>query len=172
MTFKDSGSHQNSAVNVTNFALHTVPVDSTGALIGVNNGGIKVYSVSDPSRDVFNSWFFGSDTATEALTANTLANGLWLDQSLLHPSARSIVIINGNAAPDYAYTIEYSRNALGVAGSDTYTVTSVAAGAKAQIVQVAFPAGYDKFVRLTITPTTGQAGTQLNFKAYLAGRGG
>lgn len=143
---------------------------TTGVKIGIRNGGVKVSNEYEPARDLFLNWLFGSDGALQTLTVNTANNSLIQEVSLINPDARSIVIINGNASPDYAYDLQFSRDGV----NNFYTVKTVAAGAKAQIVQEPFPAslGYDLFCRLVITPTVGQAGTQLQFKSYLVGRGG
>lgn len=156
-------------------AAHVTLTDpATGLSLGILNGGVKVSDVYAPARDVFQSWFFGSDGALETLTVNVANNGLWLDMSLINPSMRQLVIVNGNATQDYAYTIQFSRNGLGSTTDDTFNASVVGAGAKTQIVAVPLTAalGYEKYIRLVITPTVGQAGAQLTFKAYLTGRGG
>lgn len=147
---------------------------STRNGIGIQNGGLKVANVYEPARDVFITWLFGSDGATSALTAAAEGLSVFADQSLINVNQRQIVIVNGNAAPTYAYNIYFSRNGLGVATDDKYAAITSGSAARAQILQIPIPAanGYDEYLQLGITPAGGQAGTQLNFKAYLIGRGG
>lgn len=161
----------------TNGAAHVLLADPvTGLALGIRNSGVKVSNEYEPARDLFSSFSLGSETVLQTLTVSAANNGLWLDMSLIRPDARSLVIVNGSSggAVDYAYTVQFSRNGLGVTTDDTYGVLTVAAGAKAQIVSVPLPAsyGYDRYMRVVITPTTAQAGAQLTFKAYLIGRGG
>lgn len=141
---------------------------------GTMNGGWKVADMNNPARDRYQDFFFGADDAlSAALTAAAANNGLWVDQSYVNVNQRSIVIINGDAAPSFSYTVEFSRNGLGSSTDDTYTVVALTA-ATSRITRVNLPAslGYEGFVRLVITPDAGQTGAKLTFKAYLAGRGG
>lgn len=148
---------------------HPSPIKSTSQSL---HSRVTATDVIPPQRDVFLDWFHGTDAALATLTVNTANPGLWLDMREINPNARSIVIINGNASPDFAYTIYFSRDGL---AADAYAVSTVAAGAKSQITQIVLDAstyGYDQYVKLEITPTVGQTGTQLTFQAYLTGRGG
>jgi len=139
---------------------------------GVKDVSVTNTTIIPPARDVFLDWFHGTDAGLATLTVNTANPGVWLDMREINPNARSIVIINGNASPDFAYVVSFSRNGL---AADDYAVLTVAAGAKSQYTQIVLDAatyGYDQYVKLEITPTTGQTGTQLTFQAYLTGRGG
>lgn len=147
-------------------------VDPSGGLIASVSGGAGVGVVNDPSRDVYINWLYGTeDTYGPVLTANVAKVFPFAEMSLLNPNARSITIITG-ASATYNYLIECSRNSAPVA-ADTYTISSGTTTTLA-IANIVIPAtmGYDRYIRLTITPAVGQAGAQLNFKAYLAGRGG
>ncbi|GMQ79543.1 MAG: hypothetical protein BMS9Abin02_2141 [Anaerolineae bacterium] len=138
------------------------------------NGGLKVANVYHPARDIFQSWFFGSDGALDTtFAANTLKSSIWLDQSLINVDARSIIIINGNASPSFTYAVNFSRNGIGSTTDDQYE-KKTAATVTSQITVVPLVAadGYDQYVGLDITADAGQSGTQLQFKAYLIGRGG
>lgn len=159
---------------ITNGAAHSAIVDpTTGLVITTLNGGMRVSDVYAPARDIYLDWFFGTDTTNDTLTANVEAAGNWLESSLHNPDARSIVIVNGNASPTYNYRVDQSRNGLSTT-DDTYAIIASTGPITAQITRVVLdPAkGYDAFTRLYITPAVGQTGTQLNFKAYLIGRGG
>ena len=148
---------------------------STGTALGVQNGGLPVRDVLPPARDYFLTWLFGSDAALETLTVNVDNDGtITADMTLINPNARQLVIINGNATPDYSYSLLFSRNGLWSTTDDLYIGVTATLGAKSQVQPVLLPAsvGYDRFCRLRIKPTGGQAGTQLQFKAYLVGRGG
>lgn len=172
---KDSGTNQPTEQKSTANAAHVALTDTTTGLpLGMLNSGVKVANVYDPARDIYLDFYFGADDAlSAALTAAAANNGLWLDQSYINPKTRSIVIVNGNAAPSFSYLVQFSRNGLSSTTDDTYTAVASAASTT-QITQVLVPdtKGFDLYSRLVITPDAGQVGTQLTFKAYLIGRGG
>ena len=116
----------------------------------------------------FLDWFHGNDTTFVPLTVNVANEGLFLDQSLIDPDTKTIVISNEAASGiDYDYEIFLSRS---VDNLDKYSVLT-ASNVSDVNHQVVLP-DYDFFVQCVITPAVGQTGTQLNFKAYLAGQGG
>ena len=154
-------------IGVTGDALHTA---ISGA--GVQEGGQKVFEVNHPSTRNQQSWFFGSEDTLETLTVAVPTKGLWQDQSVLNPDCRSVVIINGNASPAFAYTVSFSRSGEGVTTDDEYPVISSTSTSTITRVNVPATEGFDLYMTLTITPDVGQAGTELEFKSYLIGRGG
>jgi len=127
-----------------------------------------------PSRDVFLDFFYGTDAAAGTLTVSDPNQVTPLEMREMHPDSRTIVIINEDATSrDYAYTVYFSRS--GTVADYYATAATAAAGAKAKEVVIPLPFstyGYDQYVHLEITPTAGQSGDQLDFTAYLTGRGG
>lgn len=146
---------------------------ATGNVVQLLNGGLRTADVYAPAREIFIDWFFGADDALVTLTAaNSYGNG-FLDMSTINVNQRAIVIINGNAAPSFSYTVDFSRNAVASATDDTYPVITATASTSRFTRIILDPTkGYDQFARLGITPDAGQIDTQLQFKAYLVGRGG
>lgn len=126
-----------------------------------------------PARDIYLDYFFGSDATPSTITV-AATPGLWLDMGAINASMRQLVIQNGNAAPSYQYSIRASRNGL---DADSYEIK--AAGGIGEVT-AEFEAlsldgatyGYDQYIQIIITPAAGQTGTQLDFIAYLTGRGG
>lgn len=140
----------------------------TGGLV---NGGFKVADVYQPARDIFLDWFFGADDTLETITVDTENEGNWIEISQWDPYLRQIVIVNGNAAPSFSYTVYLSRNGLDV---DKY-VAKASAASTAQFTAIDMSAptlGHDLYVRLDINPDVGQTGDKLTFQAYAVGRGG
>jgi len=135
------------------------------------NGGMKVADVYAAARDIFVDWIFGADDTYQTLVAAAEAEGLWVEISTLNPNARQIVIcVEATSGIDYDYEVEFSRNA---AGDDAYVVASDTT-VTAQITPIILtPAlGYDLYCRVNITPAALQAGDELEYKAYVVGRGG
>jgi len=129
-------------------------------------------SIIPPAMSIYLDWFHGTDATPVVLPAGSASPGVWLDMREINTAHRSIVLLNGNASPDYAYNIYFSRNGTSAA---QYLVKAVGAGAQLQQIQEVLDAatyGYDQYVKVEIIPTVGQTGTQLDFQVYLAGRGG
>ena len=126
-----------------------------------------------PARDIYLDYFFGADDAYDTLTVASNA-GLWLDIGVLNPQARQIVI-QCEGTPSYGFSVNMSRNGL---DADDYEVkANGGAGEVATQFHVIDSAaiyayGYDQYIKILITPDAGQTGTQLNYIAYLTGRGG
>lgn len=140
-------------------------------------GGVELKSLATtlglytPARDYLIDWAHGSDSAYDTLTVNTYNAGVWLDMSEYNPNMRSIVIVNEDGTSiDFDYAINFARDNI---GTDSYEVAAATAET-ATPLQINLPAtlGYDKYVQCEIRPEVGQTGTELNFKAYLVGRGG
>jgi len=126
-----------------------------------------------PARDIFVDWFFGNEDTAETLTAGSANAGSWLDMSALNADMRSIVIQNSDATSlDYDYEIYFSRNGL---DADQYLIASGTA-ITTEFEQIVLDAtnGYDLYIKLVITPDAGQGtpSAELDYQAYLVGRGG
>lgn len=127
-----------------------------------------------PSRKLYQHFFFGTDANfSDPLTAGSYNNGLWGEIREINSDHRSVVIqCEGTSSIDFDVKVFFSRAA---SSSHEYEITSLASTANTtQWLQVNIPAsvGYDYYMKVQIRPETGQTGNNLNFKCYLAGRGG
>lgn len=137
-----------------------VPIEGVG-------GAAKVSESDKPADRKFEGYFFGTDDTEATVVVNVLTDGTWLDMSDISPSARSITIINGNANPSYTYNVLFGRKINDPEARIVKTESLVTE----QYKDVAIPSGYDKFVMVQVHADAGQAGTQLEFKVPISGRG-